>query len=51
VCNVHLPEFDLSPWWLYARVWSLLFPVMDSTEDATASLCFSEIHISVLITV
>jgi hypothetical protein len=51
VCNVHLLEFCLSLWWLYARVWSLLFPVMDSTEDAIVSLCSSEECITVLITV
>jgi hypothetical protein len=42
VYNIHLPEFCLSLWWLYARVWSLFFPVMDSKEDAIASLCYSE---------
>ena len=26
----------------YTRVCSLLFPIMDSTEDAIASLCYSE---------
>jgi len=51
VCNVHLPEFCLSLWWLYARVWSLLFPVVDSTGDAIASLYFSEKCICALITV
>jgi hypothetical protein len=35
----------------YARVWSLLFPVMDGTEDAIASLCYSEMCVSVLVTV
>jgi len=51
VCNVHLPELCLSVWWIYAVVWSLLFPVMDSTEDAIAHLCSSEKCISILVTV
>jgi len=42
VCNVQLPEFCLSLWWIYAVVWGLLFPVMDSTGDAIARLCSSE---------
>jgi hypothetical protein len=36
---------------LYARMRRLLFPVMDSKEDAIASLCYSEKCISVLVTV
>jgi hypothetical protein len=51
VCNVHLPEFCLSLWWLYTRLWSLLFPVMDSKVDSIASLCYSEKCISGLVTV
>jgi hypothetical protein len=50
VCNIHLPEFSSSLWWLYARVWSLFLPVMNSKEDAIASSCYSEKCISVLVT-
>jgi hypothetical protein len=32
------------------RMWSLLFPVMNSTEDAIASLCYPEKCINVLVT-
>jgi len=51
VYNIHLPEFCLSLWWLYTRVRRMLFPAMDSKEDAIARLCYSEKCISVLVTV
>ena len=51
VCNVHLPEFCLSLGCLYARVRRLLFPVMDSKDNAIANWCSSEKCISLLVTV